>query len=236
MNELAETQPAMHDNLLLPEGVLFDMDGTLTDSEQLWYQAQAEVLADLGVAWSRDDQKMVIGLDIVDGSRKALEYYGIQADAEQMGHAIVDRVIELAAERGVPWRPGAVELLGWLVEHRVPSALVTSSYRPFATMVANKAPKGSLEVLVTGDIVPRPKPNPDPYRMAAELLGKPSHACVAFEDSIFGVQSAHDSGAITVAVPFQVEIPQQEGVVFLDSLEHADAQFFDRLMRAHRFM
>ncbi|MDD7465935.1 MAG: HAD family phosphatase [Actinomycetaceae bacterium] len=230
----ADARSTVRTDLLVPAAVLFDMDGTLTDSEKLWYQAEWEAFTDLGMPWSYDDQKLVIGLDIIDGSRRALDYYGVQADAEQVGRSIIARVIELATEHGVPWRPGALELLTWLSQMHIPSALVTSSYLPFASMVASKAPKGSLEALVTGDRVTHSKPHPEPFRMAASMLGKDPHECVAFEDSVYGVQSAHDSGAITVAVPFQVEIPAQPGVIVLDSLEHADAAFFDRVVRERR--
>lgn len=228
---IADVTSTAHADLLLPAGVLFDMDGTLTDSEKFWYQAQREIFGNLGISWGHDDQKLVIGLDIVDGAQRALEHFGVQADAEQVGHAIAQRVIELATEYGVPWRPGALELLTWLAQRGVPSALVTSSYLPFATIVANNAPQGSLEALVTGDRVTHSKPHPEPFQMAARLLGHAPGDCVAFEDSVYGVQSAHDSGAVTVAVPYQVPIPSQPGVIFLDSLEYATAEFFDRILR-----
>ena len=109
----------------------------------------------------------------------------------------------MALQQDVPWRPGAVELIHDLAEQGTPQALVTMSYASIAAPVAAALP---FAAVVTGDIVPRGKPFPDPYLMAAELLGVDPTRCLAIEDSPTGAASANAAGCHVVAVPHMVPV------------------------------
>jgi HAD superfamily hydrolase (TIGR01509 family) len=128
--------------------------------------------------------------------------------------AIVLQQIELE----VPWRPGALELLAELREAGVPTALVTMSIRPLAERMVSAMGFHAFDHIVSGDDVERPKPDPQPYLRAAQLLGVDITDCVAIEDSIPGVQSALDSGAHVIGVPNIIKLQEQPGVTLWPSL------------------
>lgn len=107
----------------------------------------------------------------------------------------------------IPWRPGALELLDSLHDAGIPLALVTMSMRPLAEHVAYAREESPFDLIVTGDDVVNPKPHPEPYLLAAKLLGVEITECVAIEDSIPGLASAVASGATTVGIPAHIELP-----------------------------
>ena len=211
---------------LMPAGVLCDMDGTLLDSEPMWFLAQREEFGEYGLDWQLADQNLMIGMTIVEGTQKVIDHYQFNADATELGHRIANRVLEMVKRDGVQWRPGAYELLQRLDVWGVPVALVTSSYAQYASRVADLAPGSGFAALITGDMVSHGKPDPEPYLKAAEILNVDPRACVAFEDSAFGVISAFEAGVVTVAVPYQADIPDIPEVIVLDSLELAGQEFF----------
>ena len=214
----------------LPAGVLCDMDGTLTDSEHFWFRAQRYEYGQFGIDWTTEDQNLVIGRDIVDGTNAVFDRFHIEADAVQVASLIVNRVISLVKEEGVTWRPGAYALLERLRDWSVPCALVTSSYREYAQLVVDEAPEGAFSAIVTGDQIVHGKPAPDPFLTGAAKLGVSPQQCVAFEDSEAGVQSALAAGAITVVVPFQSRLEEHPEAHILSSLELADREFFEQLL------
>jgi len=101
----------------------------------------------------------------------------------------------------VPWRPGARELLAGIRNAGIPTALVTMSVTRMADAVVDAIGFTAFDRVVGGDQVDRPKPAPDPYLRAAELLGVDIRRCIAIEDSIPGVASAVAAGAVTIGVP-----------------------------------
>lgn len=213
-----------------PAGVLLDMDGTLINSEPLWFKAQGEEYGKLGIEWGPDLVWLVIGMTIVHGTQRVLDHFHLQADAVQIGHRIAARVLDMVKTDGVEWRPGAYQLLENLGKWQVPAALVTSSSDEYAGLVASWAPHPGFAALVTGDMVQHGKPDPEPYQLAAQLLAVDPGQCVAFEDSPAGVTSARAAGTHAVGVPLALEIPAQPGVTIIDSLAQADEHFFDAVM------
>lgn len=208
------------------------MDGTLTDSEQLWFAAEVRVFGDLGVEWKDGYQNEIIGMAIPDSARLLVKRYNLSITPQDLATRLVDAVVETAIEQGMPWRPGAFEVLELAVALGIPTALVTSSYRAFADQTLANAPEGSLSVVVTGDVLApdQGKPHPEPYLRAARELGVDIESCVVFEDSIPGLASGVAAGARVVAIPFEVELPQLESVVYIDSLERVDEDFLNTVL------
>ncbi len=205
-----------------PAAVLWDMDGTLVDTEPYWIEAEYALVAAHGGTWSREDALQLVGNDLIESGRYIREHAGVDLEPEVIVEELLDRVVA-AVQREVPWRPGARELLAGLRAAGVPCALVTMSYRRFVAPVVAVLPEGTFDVVVTGDAVANGKPHPEPYETAAALLGVAPADCVAIEDSSTGARSAEAAGCLVVVVPNHVPVPPGERRRFLPSLEKADA-------------
>ena len=203
--------------MALPDAVLWDMDGTLVDTEPYWMRCEHALAARYGGHWSTDDALAVVGGDLVDSATYMREHMGIDRTPAQIVEELLDGVVALV-EQEVPWRPGARELLADLVEAGVPCALVTMSYRRFAAPVVAALPSGSFAAIVVGDEVSRGKPHPEPYRRGAELLGVAPERAVAIEDSPTGAASAEAAGCRVLVVPHHVDVPDGPRRVRRDTL------------------
>ncbi|MBM7830555.1 HAD superfamily hydrolase (TIGR01509 family) [Agromyces cerinus] len=184
----------------LPAAVLWDMDGTLVDTEQYWMAAETELMEAFGLPWSHDDALELVGSGLWDGAAY-FQARGVDLDADTIVNRLTERVREQLEEHGVPWRPGARELLQALREASVPTALVTMSVRSMADDIVAAIPFEAFDLIVSGDSVENAKPHPEPYLTAAAQLGVDIVDCVAIEDSPTGLASAHASGALALAVP-----------------------------------
>jgi HAD superfamily hydrolase (TIGR01509 family) len=202
----------------LPAAVLWDMDGTLVDSEPYWMAEEHALAQRHGGRWSHEDALDVVGLALLDSAALIVQRTGIALTPEQVVTELVDGVCRRLAE-GVPWRPGAQGLLARLRAAGVRTALVTMSYRSLTDALERALPAGSFDVIVPGDEVVRGKPHPEPYLRAAQLLGLPAAECVAIEDSEAGARSAAAAGARTVVVPHVKAVPQLPGTVQIPTLE-----------------
>ena len=191
--------------------VLWDMDGTIVDTEPYWFAAEHAVVAEHGDYWSDDLARSVVGFDLLDSGRFMIEHGGVRLTPNEIVELLLDSVVS-ELKREVPWRPGARELLADVRSAGIPTALVTMSWRRFADEVVGALPKGAFDVSVVGDDVERGKPHPDAYLLAAERLGVDITKCVAIEDSPTGVASALAAGAIVLAVPHHVDVPMRHDV------------------------
>jgi HAD superfamily hydrolase (TIGR01509 family) len=191
----------------LPKAVLWDMDGTLVDTEPYWIECEFEVVSQHGNGnWSVAHGHALVGRELRDSARYIQQHGEVQLEIDDIVNFLLDGVIE-RVQHHVPWQPGARELLAHLNELAVPCALVTASWRRFAMAVVEALPSGSFAVVVTGDEVVNGKPHPEPYLTAAAWLGVQSHECVALEDSPNGLRSAVAAGCMVVAIPHLVELP-----------------------------
>ncbi|QNO38846.1 HAD family phosphatase [Protaetiibacter sp. SSC-01] len=185
------------------------MDGTLVDTEPYWLLAETELITEWGGTWTHDDGMELVGQGLWS-SALIIQSRGVGLEPQQIIDTLTDRVLTQIAEH-VPWRPGARELLAEVRAAGIRTVLVTMSIRRMAdTIVAaleRELGGRAFEEVVAGDEVERPKPYPDAYLRAAELLGAPIVDCIAIEDSEPGVAAAVASGATTFAVPFHVPIP-----------------------------
>lgn len=203
----------------LPAAVLWDMDGTLVDTEPYWLAAEADIVTEHGATWSYEQGLELIGRALVESAAVLREVAGVPGTNEEIAADIVERVVRRVTDEPPAWQPGARETLQALVAAGVPCALVTASYRTLADPIIAMLPPGTFQAVVTGEEVSRGKPDPQPYLLAADRLGVDITRCVAVEDSPPGVAAAQASGAATIAVPFLIDIPAHPRRRVLPTLE-----------------
>ncbi len=201
----------------LPAAVLWDMDGTLVDTEPYWMAAEKELVGSFGGTWTHDDGLLLVGQGLWT-SAEILREHGVDLPADDIVHRLTDRVQEKLATEGVPWRPGARELLSELRERGVRTALVTMSVRRMAEQIVENIPFDAFDLIVSGDEVEQPKPHPEPYLRAAEQLGVDPRDAVAIEDSLVGLAAAVASGAAAIGVPHIVPLPTSDEHTLWDTL------------------
>lgn len=203
--------------MTFPAAVLWDMDGTLVDTEPYWFDVEFELVAEFGGAWTEADAHSLVGFDLLDSAHELRTRGGVQLEPVEIVERLLDGVVRRVADR-LPWRPGAPELLAECVAAGVPCVLVTMSWRRLADAVIAAAPPGSFVTSVTGDEVSNGKPDPEPYLAAVAALGVDPAACVAIEDSPTGVAAALAAGCATLGVPHVVPVAPAPGLTLVDSL------------------
>jgi HAD superfamily hydrolase (TIGR01509 family) len=213
----------------LPAAVLWDMDGTIVDTEPEWIAAERTLVEAHGGKWCDEDSANLVGSALP----AAGEYIRLRGDLPMAAADVVDLLVDRLVSRlkqNITWQPGAVELLADLRAHAVPCALVTMSYRRLADVVVAALPPDSFEVTVTGDEVWRGKPDPGAYLLAAQQLGVDPADCIVIEDSPTGAMAGVAAGARVVGVPGTVPI-DLDGVVTVPSLTGMDARALARAAR-----
>jgi HAD superfamily hydrolase (TIGR01509 family) len=202
--------------------VLWDMDGTLVDTEPYWAVAELELAERYGGAWTAEQSLEIVGFDLMDAAVHIREGMGIEVPPEAIVEEMLDSVIA-QVETAVPWRPGARELLASLNAAGVPCALVTMSWTRFVKPILEELPDGTFAVVVTGDTVDRGKPHPEPYLTAARRLDVLAAECLAIEDSDTGATSAAAAGCTVLCAPLHVTVPPGPRRILVDGLTGLDA-------------
>ncbi len=200
-----------------PSAVLWDMDGTIIDTEPYWMAEETILVERAGGTWSHDEALELVGSDLNRSAEILLERTPISGSPQEIVDALQAGVIARVHER-MPWRPGARELIAELRAAEVPMALVTMSWQPLARVLVAALPQDTFHVVVTGDQVSDGKPHPEPYLLAARRLGVDPSACVAIEDSPTGVRSAVAAGVHTLAVSHLLNVEQSLGAQHRDTL------------------
>jgi HAD superfamily hydrolase (TIGR01509 family) len=202
----------------LPKAVLWDMDGTLIDSEPHWMRSERELAARHDAEWTDEDGKSLVGLSLKASSKIFKDKLGLKMSSDEVIQALTTSVSE-GLKKEIIWRPGAKELLKQLRRNGVKTALVTMSLRSMALQVVEAIEFDAFDIVVAGDDVIHGKPHAEPYLKAASLLGVDPKDCVAFEDSISGILSAEAAGTKAVGIPNVMMIPAREDRILWDTLE-----------------
>ena len=192
------------------KAVLFDMDGTLVDSEKLWDIAMQQLYVRLGGVLTPEVRAATVGGSAEGVMQIVYTDLGLEPDPTEMA-ATADWLHDITGDlfdAGLPWCDGARELLDALAQAAVPMALVTNTRRALTERALESIGRDYFTASVCGDEVAAGKPAPDPYRRAAALLSLDPEQCLAIEDSVTGAASAENAGCPVLVVPNDVEVPR----------------------------
>ena len=198
--------------------ILFDMDGTLIDSEPLWLKTEIEVMAEVGCHWDEQDQINCLG-----GPAERTERYMQERSQNIKPYGyFINRLHEVMRARitnELDLIPNALSLLKECKDAGIKTALVTASSRDLMTIVLKRFPPGTFDVVVSGDDVEKSKPDPAPYLLAAKQLSVDILKCLVLEDSLTGVQSGLSSGAKVIGIPHLVQMSEHPNLRVISSLD-----------------
>jgi len=218
--------------------VLFDMDGTLVQTEEYWGEALFELAGSLGGRMSAEARAATVGTSMRRSMQVLYADLGVvRSEAQLQADAgwVEDRAGELMGG-GISWRPGARELLESVRAAGLRTALVTTTPRRLADIVLGSiaADLGGdpFDLTVCGDEVPARKPDPAPYLQAAAALGVDVASCVVVEDSLVGVTSGLAAGMAVLGVPAMQPVPPAPGLTLVDTLAGTGAADLAALLAA----
>lgn len=206
------------------EAVLWDMDGTLVDTEPIWINEERELMQSLGYEWDDEDAKYCIGgpMSRVDEYMRAKTNY--KYGYFELTEILIKRMVDRLSEP-LNFAAGALALLKSLNQQSVPMALVSASPRPIVDRVLKTIQANYFATTISNDDVNESKPAPEGYLKAARHLSAQIENCLVIEDSITGVRAAMDSGAYVLAIPHVLELPDGPKTIqrlSLDGLSYAN--------------
>jgi HAD superfamily hydrolase (TIGR01509 family) len=197
------------------EAVVFDLDGLLLDTEEIWDEARRQIADERGGRWREDAQRAMMGMSSPEWSQYMHEEIGVPDSPEQITAEVVRRLEELYRKR-LPLIPGALDAVRRLAAHR-PLAIASSSNRPLIDLFLELTGTAVLfRATVSSEEVERGKPAPDVYLEAARRLGVDPTRCAAIEDSENGIRSAAAAGMKVIAIPNAVFPPGDEALSLAD--------------------
>jgi HAD superfamily hydrolase (TIGR01509 family) len=193
------------------DAVIFDMDGLLLDSEQVWDAVREQLAHDRGARWHDGAQRDMMGMSAPEWSRYMHDVIGLPETPAEINDEVVRRMAERYRER-LPLVPGAVDAVERIAA-RWPLGLASSSNRPLIELALEQAGLARcFPVTVSSEEVARGKPAPDVYCEAARRLGVEPTRCAAVEDSSNGLRSAHAAGMAVIAVPNRAYPPAADAL------------------------
>jgi len=209
------------------EAVIFDLDGVILETEELWNEVREGLVRERGGRWSDGAQADMMGMSSIEWSRYMHEVLGVPDPPEEVSGEVVRRMGERYAER-LPLIDGAADAVKRLAA-RWPLGLASSANRQLIDRALELSDLAScFRVTVSSEEVERGKPAPDVYLEAARRLGVEPGRCVAIEDSASGIRSAHAAGILVVAIPNRAFPPPAEtlalAAVVLESIEELEPE------------
>jgi HAD superfamily hydrolase (TIGR01509 family) len=197
------------------EAVVFDLDGVLLDSEQVWDEVRDELVKERGGRWHDRAQTEMMGMSSIEWSRYMHDELGVPDPPREISADVVRRLEEVYRKR-LPLIDGAHEAVERLAA-RWPLGLASSSNREVIDLVLDLSGLARFfRVTVSSEEVPRGKPEPDVYLEAARGLGVPPERCAAVEDSHNGIRSAKAAGMRVIAIPNQHYPPGEQALTLAD--------------------
>jgi HAD superfamily hydrolase (TIGR01509 family) len=217
---------------VVPGAVIFDLDGVLADSEQLWNEAKREVVKETGGRWRENAPRDMMGMSSPEWSAYMRDELEVSLDSEEISRRVVDRMEKLYRER-LPILPGAAEAVRALAA-RWPVGLASSSNREIIDLFLEESGmRGCFAAAVSSEEVQRGKPAPDVYLETARRLEVAPDTCVAVEDSSNGLRSADAAGMPVIAVPNPHYPPEADALslaaVTVDSVADVTPELIDGL-------
>lgn len=207
------------------DAVLWDMDGTLIDSEPIWINQERELMNSLGVTWSHEDAIHCIGgpMTRVDAfMRSKLSPEQRDEYPEMALTSLLLKRMEIELAKGVDFAPGAEKLFKSFVNLGIPQALVSASSRPLVDAALEFIGRDNFEITISNDDVIESKPSPEGYLSAAKHMGVDIDNCLILEDSVTGVTAAINSGAYVLGIPHVANLPIASKVVHKTTLASLD--------------
>jgi HAD superfamily hydrolase (TIGR01509 family) len=211
---------------------MFDLDGVLVDSEQLWNQAKEDLVRAAGGRWSEDAPRAMMGMSSREWSAYLRDRLGVERDVREIDRDVVGRMEELYRAR-LPLLPGALDAVHALHD-RWPLGLASSSNREIIDLVLDLAGLAdAFAATVSSDEVDRGKPAPDVYLETARRVGVAPDRCVAVEDSSNGLRAAVAAGMTVIAVPNPHYPPDEDALALaaasFDTLEQITPELVERV-------
>ena len=199
------------------EAVVFDLDGVLLDTEELWDEARRRLAEERGAAWPDDAQRAMMGMSSREWSRYMHDVIGLREPPEEISDEVVRRLEALYRKR-LPLVPGALEAVR-RIGARWSLAIASSSNRPLIDLFLELTGTGEVfQATVSSEEVERGKPAPDVYLEAVKRLSADPASCAAIEDSENGIRSAAAARLHVVAIPNLAFPPSDEALGLADAV------------------
>ena len=192
--------------------VLFDMDGLVLDTEKLYTRFWQEAACACGYPMTKEQALGMRSLNRGAGLAKMQSYFGPDVDYDFIRQKRIELMDAFVEKEGVTLKPGIHELLAFLKERGIKTAIATSSPMERTVLyLTSVGLQNSFDELVSGYMVERGKPEPDIYLYAAEKMGVKPEECMVLEDSPAGILAAHRAGCMPVMIPDQDEPDEETG-------------------------
>ncbi|PIF03104.1 MAG: HAD family hydrolase [Propionibacterium sp.] len=218
----------------MASAVLWDFDGTLMKTEQIWIAVGKEFLAEYGAKIDLSQTNNFVGASFSVIAEATSELIGGQLSPQEVKEEIENRLVAAFESAELIYQPGAKQLLAQLRQLGIPCGLVSSSPRKVLLSAVSRLPENSFELVISGDDVETAKPDPEPYLLAIKQLEVAADKIIILEDSLPGIQSARASGAVVVAIPDQIKIESAPRQIILDSLADINVETLMQLWRTNR--